>query len=205
MKLKMKSAASHLETFNLRGQHVTTTDFAQVSPVYKRLLCPGDKFNIRMSLLCNVAAMQFPTYGNIQIVNRAFFVPLRSVWSYFKEFKEESKVEIHGNFGVPQVPYIKSDDILNLFIEQGHNIVPLTRRYTTAPTGGYDFLTNDSGTTYYYVLTRVGRYWFKVFRSLGYPVTNISSVAVEFNGYRMNQDMTRGVLNSHVRWLNHRE
>lgn len=186
MKWKMNSAAQRRETFNLKGQHITTTDFAQVSPVYKRLLCPGDKFNIRMSLLCNVAAMQFPTYGNIQIVNRAFFVPLRSVWSFFKEFKEESKVEIDGSFGVPKVPYIKSDDIFALFKEQGHDIVPLSTRYETVPSGGYDFVEKVSENTYYYKLTRVGRYWFKVFRSLGYPVTNISAIADEFAGYRMN-------------------
>lgn len=186
MKWKMQSAAKRRETFNLKGQHITTTDFAQVSPVYKRLLTPGDKFNIRMSLLCNVAAMQFPTYGNIQIVNRAFFVPLRSVWSFFKEFKEESKVEIDGSFGVPKVPYIKSDDIFALFKEQGHDIVPLSTRYSEVPTGGYDFIENVEDNTYYYKLTRVGRYWFKVFRSLGYPVTNISGISAEFEGYRMN-------------------
>lgn len=171
MLAKTNRASRSRQVFNLRGSHITTTDFAQVSPVYKRLLTPGDKFNIRQSLLCRVAPMQFPTYGSIQIVNKAFFVPLRTVWKYFPDFKDGVSVQIDtGTIGSPKVPYISITDLFNVFLDSALS--------GNASNTTYDFLyfADSESSASFRKLTRLGRYWYKVLRSLGYPVTNMSNV-----------------------------
>lgn len=82
----IKVASRKSSRVNLSSDVVTTQDFGFILPVYAREAVPGDKWNLNISSFSRLAPMPVPTYSNIKIINRAFYVKFSDVWRPWNEF-----------------------------------------------------------------------------------------------------------------------
>ena len=74
-KSKVNVAVANNNKFDLSKTVVTTHDFGRAKAIECRYMVPGDKFNIKLSSFTRLLPMVSPTFGKIDTVQRAFFVP----------------------------------------------------------------------------------------------------------------------------------
>lgn len=70
----------------LSSDHITTLDFNVVKPVGIYEMIPGDTIHITPEMWMRTQALACPTFGKVDIITRAFFVPHRLVMSHFLDF-----------------------------------------------------------------------------------------------------------------------
>lgn len=76
---------------------VMSHDFGVSNPIYNRFLVPGDKFTIRPEFFTYLAPLPCPTFGDISLITRSFFVPFRVLMDNWKEFISANyKVHMSG-------------------------------------------------------------------------------------------------------------
>lgn len=198
-KFKIKTAMEKNTPLDLSCQHITTANFMQLSPIYIKEMVPGESIDINMSTFTRLAPMAVPTLGRALIHNRAFFVPMRTIFSRWDEFITRSPgnsvTQSGGNntsYLLNKVPYINNTAIVNYFLGATSNnpanfayassgglcLNPLTAPITDADKAAADICvkvvtkngTTDSVTFYYYNFTDYGRSVYKVLQSLGYNI-----------------------------------
>lgn len=72
--------------FDLTHQVITTNDFGIQKPIALRYCVPGDKHSIEINGFTRLMPMPSPTFGRIDNIIRAYFVPMRTVFPTFLEF-----------------------------------------------------------------------------------------------------------------------
>lgn len=85
-KIRIPRATEHFTKLNLSCAHVTTQDPFKIKPIYSRFLVPGQSINVDLSHTVRLAPLKKPFYGPMQIINRAFFVPCRTIQQGWNEF-----------------------------------------------------------------------------------------------------------------------
>lgn len=109
--IKLKTASqSQLNKFDLSCQNLTTMDFYNIKPVYARELVPGTTHDVNVEVFTRLSPLVNPMLGQCRLVNRAFFVPYRTVWRPWTAFITDTKVQ-HGDmlFRPTKVPTITND------------------------------------------------------------------------------------------------
>ena len=91
-KSKVNVAAANNNKFDLSKTVVTTHDFGRAKAIECRYMVPGDKFNIKLSSFTRLLPMVSPTFGKIDTVQRAFFVPIRSLLPQFYDWVSNQPV-----------------------------------------------------------------------------------------------------------------
>lgn len=146
---------------NLSCDHITTSNFMEVQPVYYRHLTPVDEtLTVNAEAYSRLQPMPIPTMGRAQQNIRSFWVPYRVLLSYWNDFITDSfNSSMTG--GLPTLP---SREIERLFsfeaISSG----------TTSPTD-VDFIINTGEVSQFRKFTAFGRKVYKVLLSLGYDYT----------------------------------
>lgn len=168
-KIRQRIALKQDNKFNLTCDHITTTDFFKIQPVYFKEMVPGEKIQIRQSTFTRLSPLVNPMYGRCKIVNRAFFVPMRTIWQYWNEFITDTPVYAGGsNQILSSVPVLSSYTIYWIFIDDSYFA-------TSATSSSYDFKLNwyqsDEYVTRYYKFTAAGRKLWTILCSLGYRHT----------------------------------
>lgn len=161
--LHIKPAAGSLNKFSYNPIHITSTDFGQLNCVYSRMMYPRESLSIDMSTFMRTEVpLLKPSFGKVSIKSAAIAVPCKRLF-----------MSSDGFFG---------NKLLSDGAESnGRNFswLDLTQRFcfdsdlTTAvsSTAAYDFTYKHSnGNQYYLKFTKVGRYVYKVLRSLGYAL-----------------------------------
>lgn len=121
-KFTIGTAVGKKTKIDLSHDHLTTSEFGIFKPILCHEMIPGDSFNVDLSSFCRFAPLYAPTFGSCQIVNRAFFVPFRSITPVFDDL-------ISGNlhtagsstFYVNNVPTVTNKvlfDVLNTNSEE---------------------------------------------------------------------------------------
>lgn len=158
---KLKVAAQKRNKMQLDAQHITTSTFMQLQPVYYRHLIPNEKISISVNSLTRLQPMAVPTFGRANLNLRCFFVPYKTVCPYFNSFVADTYYSSASTSDIPQtVPYFNSATLWKLF-----KSVLFSTSTATKPTV-YDFFDG----TNYYTLTVYGKRMYKIFLSLGYRV-----------------------------------
>lgn len=169
--------ASHNRTkINLSAPHITTADFMQFNVAKILHLVPGQSVDIKHMTFTRLEPMPVPTFGRARIFNRAYFVPFRAVWSSWMDFINDIPHSYDDNnealFGIPTTaPWFSMENLVELFTNNSAFAV------STNSVGESDFsmgtirddLTADG--IGYYKFTTLGRWAYKLLRSLGYGIT----------------------------------
>lgn len=162
-KQRVKSAAPRKTKMSLDSQHITSSDFMQLQPVYYRHMIPGENLNVNVTAISRLAPLAVPTYGRANLNLRAFYVPYRTINPTFNEFIADTIYSNYSNSSIPTgVPVLKTS-VLRQAIFQ----VPkyLTALGQVAPPV-YDVFHNNT----YYSYTPAARRKIKILESLGYKV-----------------------------------
>jgi len=167
--IKTAKPAAVNEFNNLSCDHITTSNFMEVQPVYYRHLTPADEgLTVTAEAFSRLQPMPIPTMGRAQQNIRAFWVPYRTLFSRWNNFITDTYVGSDSN-----LPIISSQQIERFF----------TKNEMSTSTGesDYDFIYNDGTTSHYRKFTPFGRKVYKVFLSLGYDYTLSNLGTITYN------------------------
>ena len=112
----VRVAAKRKTHMNLDSKHVTTLGFGQLAPVYSLECVPGDHVKVNPKFLAQVAPLYKPSFGDVKVHLRSFYVPHRLVWRPFEDFIENnpSHATAVTSFTQNSVPYIQVTDIISM-------------------------------------------------------------------------------------------
>lgn len=160
-KINIPTATEHFSTFNLDCNHITTQDFFKLKPIYIRPLVPKQSIKVDVSSITRLAPLFKPMYGDVKIVNRAFFVPYRLLMEGFNQFINDTPYQDgKSTVMITSMPYTTPFHILRLLSNTGYSNV--------VTTGTYDFTYANKN----YQLTNKGRFVYDILMTLGYQVIN---------------------------------
>lgn len=159
---------------NLRStpRHNTTANFMEYAVARCKELPKNDTYEFDMRSTVRLKPMVSPTYGKMEIHNRAFFVPYRLVMPGFNDFNND--VPWYNSLGEPvsitNSHRFSNDTFVNLFLKS-----EMSQRITEDVSGvlsnkAYDFIRYESSSPIPYKFTSLGRYAYKILRQLGYGV-----------------------------------
>lgn len=180
-KSNVNVAASNLNKFDLSKQVVTTSDFGRIKPIECRYMVPGDKFNIKLSSFTRLAPMVSPTLGKIDCIQRAYFVPIRSMSrDFYKELSNQPfPTGLNGFSTTSRVPRTNMYSFVAMFcssrystkIANGDADVPESYDFFIAP--GYNVPINGQIVTTggFFNFTPTGRKLYDFYNSLGFNIS----------------------------------
>lgn len=163
-KIKIKSAVGRSNKFDLSCDHVTTQEFYNLRPVYHRELMPQQSVRVAQSSFLRCAPLFKPFFGNVKLVNRAFFVPYRTVFEGWNAFITDTELQHDGSsFKITQVPTINTTNIVRAFTDSSNGLA-VVNSSTTTP----DFVLHTNSTDTKFRFTRKGRIANTILKALGY-------------------------------------
>lgn len=161
-KTLVPKASQPSHKFPLHCGHITTSNFMRFDVAFARELKPC-KIKFNHQEVVRTLPFKKPLYSNIMLHNTAFFVPFRTVWEPFTDFKENvPHNQPEGTSIISNVPLIDDATFIE-FITGGD----FSTQATAAEFNNdvFDFSTN--GTTGY-KLNYLGKYVWSVMVQLGY-------------------------------------
>lgn len=184
-KFRIKTAQqSKKNKFSFVEDHITSSNFMQLLPLYKRLLVPGSSVRLTSEAFSRFNPLYSVSYGKVKFNLRSFFVPLRTCWHGWNEFITDAYAKGSSSV-VGRVPYISNSTLVTWALTPavstyaknaqgqsvGANGVPINQ----VGNYNYDFVTTgviqDGNPTYVpRVFTAAGRQYYKILRSLGYDI-----------------------------------
>lgn len=195
-KIKVRTAVGRSNHFDLSCTHVTSQDFFSQRVVYARELMPKQSLDINMASFTRLAPLDKPFFTGCQMVNRAFFVPFRTVFRHFNDFYTDSEfVDDNGTTKrINTVPYFSSQQLSRLFFTNVGQSLGLYEQYTADPDdpdSSPDFEVQEStmsgGTIRLINLTARGRYIYSILCALGYTLhANLLTLGSEQPNFNMN-------------------
>lgn len=180
-KVKVNTAVTKFNKFDLSCDHITTTDWMHLTPIYNKEMVPKEKLSVNVEAMTRLAPMAVPTFGRGNINMRAFFVPYRTVFPGWNDFINDvrhmpANMQVANYEGtmISTVPIVTNSALRGLFIgDQGESNVNsgLCMIYNTEPSVEYDFVfVDDSDNNHWLVLNPKGRRVLKIIESLGYKI-----------------------------------
>lgn len=171
-KIKTAKPAAVNQFSNLSCDHITTSNFMEVQPVYYRHLTPADEtLTVNAEAYSRLQPMPIPTMGRAQQNIRGFWVPYRTLLSYWNNFITDT-YEFNPRYS--RVPIISSLEIEQLLISSEMS-EPVS---VDTPS---DFLYNDGSTSSPKKFTPLGRKVYKILLSLGYDYTVRNLGVINYN------------------------
>lgn len=177
-KLQMPTAVDEGTYFDLSTEHISTADFGQFSPVYRKEMVPGERIQINMETYTRLSPLFKPAFAQISIHNKAFFVPYRTImpkWNEFIEDVQTSFINSNGasSFGhIDKVPIVTMETIVEFLTNSTMGTSNPVTDQAQINSGNYDIVARTAGSTTnsYHKLTAYGRQCLKILNSLGYNV-----------------------------------
>lgn len=175
-KEKLNTAITDSTKFDLSHVHITTGNFMQLQPIYNKEMVPGEKIDVKLETLARMNPLQVPTYGRCNIKNRAYFVPMRTIFRGWNDFITDAPHTDSANAKSPsvtiptRVPIVRNNTIMTAFMTSVWSMWGADERGVT--TTGADASTYDivAQSEVYYRFTAPGRIANKLLESLGYKV-----------------------------------
>lgn len=159
-KVDVPIALEHKTKLDLSCDHITTMDFMTTQPVNYRHMIKTEHISINAKSIVRPAPIEVPVYGMLKQNLRYFFVPYRLVFPNWDAFYNDVIASNYTDSSlVSSPPTISNSELVDLF----------TTNYPTTVNGtstSYDFISGGN----FYRFTKVGRFIYKLLRSLGYEV-----------------------------------
>lgn len=171
-KVKIKTGITKIYNHDLSCYHVTSQDFFRIRPIYIKECIPNEDIRVNVSSFVRLAPIQKPFYGSVSMINRAFFIPFRTIFKSFNEFYTDTEFNSNGQtYKVDTAPYFNTTDLVQTITSSP---------YATAVTNGgaYDVCVQSNGNLAYFKFTAIGRHLMTIINALGYtfPTTTDSNV-----------------------------
>ena len=122
-KVIAKAMQDSSNKFDMSKRVIATQDFGYMLPVECKLVLPGDKFDINVSQFTRLMPLPAPTFGKIECVTRAFFVPMHQLFKDWENFISNRKTPMRANFessgesvAQAQVPCMTVLQLSNIFL-----------------------------------------------------------------------------------------
>lgn len=181
---KVKVAAPSKRKQNLDKKVVASHDFGTMLPIECKVMFPGDHFKVKVDQFTRLMPMPSPTFGKIDTITRAFFVPFRILFKDWKEFISNQQVAKAAGDHISASAAVCPATTIGYF----SNAFYLLCSHDADPVGGqlgridfaetpanYDFVfiagsNNDGVKKGYLTLTYMGRKFLDVFFGLGYNI-----------------------------------
>lgn len=158
-KVDIPIALEHRTKLDLSCDHVTTMDFMTTQPVYYRHMIKGEHLSLNAESKVRPAPIEVPVYGSLKQNLRYFFVPYRLVFPNWDSFYNDTIASNYGRSSLVSSPPLITNAALVTFFS-----LPLYGMSTVGTAQDYDFYDADE----YRKFTFLGRFMFKLIRSLGY-------------------------------------
>ena len=156
-KIKLPTAVDKRTHFDLSCDHITTMDWFSPKISYIKEMVPNESIEVKQETFTRLAPMTVPTFGRINMVHRAFFVPMRTIWRGWNAFITNTVSDINGLVH-ENVPYTKNQNLITWFISDANNPVNTMFCSIVEDTKPHDIVYRKTdGTTYALVLTKKGR------------------------------------------------
>nr|CDL65752.1 unnamed protein product [uncultured bacterium] len=170
-KISFKTASSKKNSFDRSSLHVTTLDFGK--PNVSNILSVNqfDSVHINLNQFMRLSPLAVPTYGNVKLITRAFYVPNRLLTPNWQGFYSNDT----------QSPY-KSLPNFNMFTLWSYMTSSTSGILQVASSSETPDYTVSASTPIKYVLTDKGRFFVQIMHGLGYviyPATSDSSSSAQ--------------------------
>lgn len=163
-KTQVQTPVKKWRDFDNSCQQLTTAFFMRPTAVYAVEL-PKHKLKCNLKSYARLQPLLKPVLGSVQVHNRAFHVPFRTVWPCWDSFITASPFTTsQGTMVINNVPTIGNDVIVRSFLNVDNGLAVRLVDNTAA----FDFRANDINE--HYVFTPFGRHVMKVLHQLGYRV-----------------------------------
>ena len=175
-KASMPIAVEHHSRLDLPFDHVTTASFMTLQPLYYRHTIDTEKLSVQETIKVRPQPMPLPTFGRMRANVRHFFVPYRLVFPNYTEFfldniatnfEHASLIEDAPRFHVGTfLAFILGRDGGPVYADELDPNDVVIGDYST-----YDF----SFRSHFFKFTTEGRFFYKVYYSLGYGLLGYES------------------------------
>lgn len=164
-KIKIKTGVTRMYNHDLSCSHITTQDFFRIRPIYAKEMIPGETLTIdRLDSFVRLAPLQKPFYGSVRMINRAFFIPFRTIFAAFNNFITDTPYTCNGtSYRVDSVPYFYTADLIQMLTSN-----PYATNVATPSALNYDVCVNDGTNMSYWRFTAIGRHLMTIIYALGY-------------------------------------
>ena len=171
-KIDVPIAVEHKSKLDLSCDHVTTMDFMTTQPVNYRHMIKTEHISINAESKVRPAPIEVPVYGMLRQNIRYFFVPYRLVFPNWDAFYNDVIASNFNNSSlVSQPPIIPNDELVILFTDNQYGLS------STTTSSNFDFSYNSQN----YKFTYLGRFVYKILRSLGYEVLFCKNCELTYN------------------------
>lgn len=163
-KINFKTAFGKKNGFDRSSMHITTLDFGKpnVSNIFS--VNKGDSVHVNLNQFMRLSPLAVPTYGNIKLTTRAFFVPNRILTPNWQAFYSQSLAETYK-----VLPYFTLESLWNYFVNSSAGLL------LESTAENYDFkATTTDVVVQYYTLTDKGRFFYQILLGLGYSFSPVS-------------------------------
>lgn len=155
-KISIKQASKYRTNFDLTTPHITTTDFGQLQVTNFLPVVPNDKFTINVFSEARCAPMVVPTFMDVELVHRCFYIPMSAIYPAFESFY----LQRHDG-GALSIPTISNEELCRYIIDSKYG---LSRYIGTKDEGDFTLAQGN------YLYTEKGRLFLKVLHTLGYGI-----------------------------------
>lgn len=164
-KFKIRTAwEGRAHTKDLSCEHVTTSNFMRLQPVYYHHFVPKEKLSVDFRAFSRMASMPVPTFGRANLNIRAFFVPYRVVFPAWNDFITDALHHFIDVNEIPStVPFFTNDSLVTLYRQGG-----IATEISDASVQEDFAITSLQQSPTRWKFTAHGRHIFKVLESLGY-------------------------------------
>lgn len=164
MKLTFKTANSNKTTFDKSSTHISTLDFGRWLPSQILPVRRGDSVHVRLNQFVRLAPLAVPTYGNIKLLTRSYFVPYRLLTPRWYDFVQN---DVPSTDPTNRIPWCTNEDLFNILLTNSE----ITK-------GQADFLDADNKGR---LLNHNGRLLYQMFVSLGYGINFTGADKTQFD------------------------
>lgn len=178
---KIREAVHNFSDHNFSHDHITTADFFKMKVLFCKELVPKDQVTLHMESFARLLSLAAPTFADIRLQSRAFFVPMRTIMEGWNEFITDAPYyAANGQQAIAAVPVVSNQTLISLFADS-------TNGLCTNPSSGndYDFYYHAvAGSTVINTrckLTPKGRWFYDILNSLRYKLNWSTSDSTEMS------------------------
>lgn len=161
-KINIPTAVKNRSKIDLSQDHYTTNDFFRLKPVYIHECVPTEEIEIKMHTFSRAVALRKPFYGKVEFINRAFFVPMRTIMNNWNEFITDTQQHLENK---EFVPFITNSTFVIILCGTQYSVSEQAQ-----PGKHYDFTLQGASHATGYTFTKAGKTAYDILRNLGYHI-----------------------------------
>lgn len=180
-KTSVSIGANPQHKFPMHPMHLTTSKFMFFDIAFAKEF-PKHHVKFNHQTFIRTMPLKRPLMSAVNFHKSAYFVPFRTVWEPYTDFKEDTPhVQQEGAAILSNVPLLSNNTLLKVLTSNDFASI-----VSHDDPGKHDFVTDATGVEVRYRFKSRGRDAFKLLRSLGY--------GVYFLGVNPNSDRTQSAL-----------